>query len=71
MTAEGCPLCGGRKARDILPGVESLQHLFAVFGGGEEMASRAEVLRDQPIGGEEPLRVSRRLESLHSCWCVG
>jgi hypothetical protein len=30
------------------------------------MPPRAEVLRDGTIGGQEPLRVSRGLESLHA-----
>src|SRR5215510_2579622 len=46
-------LCGGGKARDVLPGVESLSHHLTVFGGGEEVTSRAEVLGDGPIGREE------------------
>src|SRR5262249_22014962 len=50
-------LCGGGKARDVLPGVESLSHHLTVFGGGEEVTSRAEVLGDGPIGREEALGV--------------
>jgi hypothetical protein len=58
-------LGGGGKARDFLPGVESVPHLLTVFGGGEEVTSRAEVLRDRPIRGQEALGVTRRLEPLH------
>jgi hypothetical protein len=44
-------LCGGGKARDVLPGVESFPHLLTVCGGGEEVTSRAEVLgRDHRYG---------------------
>ena len=52
-------LCGGGKARDVLPGVESLPQLLTVFGGGEKMTSQAEVLRDGTIRGEEALRMPR------------
>jgi hypothetical protein len=34
-------------------------HLVTVLGGWEEVASRAEVLRARPIGGEGTLSVSR------------
>jgi hypothetical protein len=56
---ESSLLGGGGKARDVLPGVEGLPHLLAVFGGKAEVASRAEVLRDGTIGGEKPLGVTR------------
>jgi hypothetical protein len=52
-------LGGGGKARDFLPGVESVPHLVTVLGGGEEVASRAKVLRDRSIGRKEALGVSR------------
>jgi hypothetical protein len=57
--AEASRLCGGGKARDVLPGVESLPQLLTVCGGGEEVTSRAEVLRDGTIGREEALGVPR------------
>jgi hypothetical protein len=38
---------------------------LTVFGGGEEVTSRAEVLRDWTIGGEKLLGVPWRLEPLH------
>jgi hypothetical protein len=57
-------LCDDGKARDVLPGVEPSPQLLTVCGGWEEVASRAEMLGDGTIRGEEPLRVSRRLEAL-------
>jgi hypothetical protein len=39
---------------------------LTVFGGGEEVTSRAEVLRDRTIGGKEALCASWRLKPLHS-----
>ena len=51
-------LCGGGKAREVLPGVESFPQRLTVFGGGEEATSRTAALRDRPVGGEEPLGVS-------------
>ncbi len=54
---EVCPLCGSRKARHVLPGVESLLHFLTVFGGGEKLASGADVWRDRLIGGKEALSV--------------
>jgi hypothetical protein len=48
-------LCGGGKARDVMPGVESVPQLLTVYGGGEEVTSGAEVLGDRTRGGEEPL----------------
>ncbi len=56
---EASHLCGGGKAREFLPGVESLPQLLTVFGGGEEVTSRAEVLRDGTICREEALGVTR------------
>jgi hypothetical protein len=50
-------LCGGRKVRDVLPGAESLPQFSTVFGGGEGMTSRAEVLCDGTIRREEALGV--------------
>jgi hypothetical protein len=45
--------------------MESLLHLLTVLGGGKLVASRAEVLRNRPIRGQEALGVTRRLETLH------
>ena len=56
---EASRLCGGGKARDVLPGVESLSHHLTVFGGGEEVTSRAKVWRDGTIRREEALRMPR------------
>jgi Homeodomain-like domain len=55
---EASRLCGGGEARDVLPGAESLPQLSTIFGGGEEVTSRAEVLRDGTICREEALGVS-------------
>ena len=60
-------LCGGGKARDILPGIESLLHLLTVFGGGEEVTSRAEVLRDGTIRREERKNVLAACLSRRRC----
>ena len=56
--------------------MESLPHLLTVDKGGQEMASRSEVLRDGTIGCEETLGLPQRLESLHASfslprWLVG
>jgi hypothetical protein len=59
-------LCGGGKAREVLPDVESLPQLLTVFGGGEKVTSQAEVLRDGTIGGEEALGMPGGLEPLHA-----
>jgi hypothetical protein len=50
-------LCGGGKARDFLPGVESFPYFLTVLGGGQAMPSWTEVLGDGPIGGKEALGV--------------
>jgi hypothetical protein len=60
------PLGGHGRARDLPPHLESSPHLVTVFGSREEVTPRSEVLGDRPIGGEEPLRVSWRLEALHA-----
>jgi hypothetical protein len=60
------PLRGGGEAGDFPPSAESLAHLLAVRGGRQPMPSRSKVLGDRPIGGEESLRVSWRLEALHA-----
>jgi hypothetical protein len=59
------PLGGDDRARHVLPDLESLRHFSAILGGGEPVASRSEVLGDGTIRGEEPLRMTRRLEPLH------
>src|SRR5262245_478232 len=59
-------LCGGGKARDVLPGVESLPELLTVSGGGEKVTSQAEVVGDGTIGGEEALGMPGGLEPLHA-----
>jgi hypothetical protein len=43
-----------------------LRHFLAVHFGGEEVASRTEVLRDRPLGGQEALGLPWRLEALHA-----
>jgi hypothetical protein len=58
-------LRGGRKARDVLPGAESLPQFSTVCGSGEEMTSQAEVVRDGAIRREEALGMPRGLEALH------
>jgi hypothetical protein len=59
-----CLCC--REPCDFLPALEALEHLLAIGLGGEEVTSRAEVLGNETIGGEEPLCVSRGLESLQA-----
>ena len=56
---ESSRLCGGGRARDVLPGVESVPHFLTAFEGAEEVPSRAEVLGDGTIGREEALGVAR------------
>jgi hypothetical protein len=46
--------------------MESLRHLLTVDKGGQEVASRSEVLRDGTIGCEETLGRPQRLDSLHT-----
>ena len=45
--------------------MESFFHLLTVLGGGEQVASRAKMLRDRSIRSKEALGVTRRLEALH------
>jgi hypothetical protein len=59
-------LCGGGKARDFLLGVESFPQLLTVFGGAEEVTSRAEVLHDGTIRREEAVGVTGGFEPLHA-----
>ncbi len=49
-----------------MPVLESLGHLLTILEGGEPVPSRSEVLGDETIGGEEPLRMSWGLEALHA-----
>jgi hypothetical protein len=37
----------------------------AIIGGGKAMATRVEVVADRAVGGEEALRLPRRLEPVH------
>jgi len=60
------PIGNHDRARDFLPDLESLGHLLAILEGGEPVASRAEVLGDGTIGGEESLGVTRCLKPLHA-----
>jgi hypothetical protein len=48
------PLCCG-SPRDFVPALESVGQDLAICRGGKPMASRAEVLGDQAIGGQEAL----------------
>lgn len=59
-------LCGGGKARDVLPGVESLPQLLTVLGGGQSVTPWAEVLGDGTMRREKALGVSWGLEPLHA-----
>jgi hypothetical protein len=52
-------LCGGGKARDVLPGAESVPQLLAVRGGGQPVTPWAEVLGDGTMRREKALGVSR------------
>jgi hypothetical protein len=61
----GLPLCGHGYTRDFLPDLESLGHLLAIRGSGKPVASRAEVLGNGTIGGEEALGMPRGFEALH------
>jgi hypothetical protein len=58
-------LCGHEPCY-FLPALDALDHLLSIGRGAKEVASRAEVLSDGPIGGEEPLRPSGRFEALHT-----
>jgi hypothetical protein len=61
-------LCGGGKARDVLPGAESLPQFSTVCGCGEEVTSQAEqaeVVRDGTIRREEALGMTGGFEPLH------
>jgi hypothetical protein len=50
-------LRGHGRARDWLPDLKSLTPLLEVFGGGEPVAFRSEVLADGTIREEKTLRV--------------
>jgi hypothetical protein len=52
-------LCGGGKARDGLPGVESVPQLLTVLGSGQPVTPWAEVLGDGTMRGEKAWGVSR------------
>ena len=52
--------------REPYAAVESALHLLPVGRRRQAMPLRTEVVDDEAIDGEEPLRVSRRLESLHA-----
>jgi hypothetical protein len=54
---ESCPLCGGRKTREFLPGVESLLHFLTIDRRRQEVTSGPEVLRDGAIGCQKALGV--------------
>src|SRR5215211_2232392 len=49
----------------FLPALEALDHLFSIGPGGEAVASRAEMLGNGTIRGEESLGVPRGFEGLH------
>ena len=59
------PLCCCRP-RDFVPHLEAMGHDLAIRGGREPVAARSEVLGDWSIRGEEPRRMTRRLEPLHA-----
>jgi hypothetical protein len=52
-------LGSGGKARDVLPGVESVPQLLAVLGGGQPVTPWAEVLGNGTMCSEKALGVSR------------
>jgi hypothetical protein len=54
------------RACDLSPGLESSCHLFAVFGGREEVTPMSKVRCDRAIHGENALCVSQGLESPHA-----
>jgi hypothetical protein len=56
----------GREPYHFLPALEALDHLLAIDGGGELVASGSEVLGNGPIGGKEPLRLAWGLQPLHA-----
>ncbi len=45
--------------RDFPPALKSFLHLLTIGRSGEPMPARAEVLRDEAVGREEPLRLAR------------
>ena len=62
----GGPLC----ACHLGPPRASLPHLFAVLRRGQQMPSRAKVLGNGAIRGQEALGMSRGLEPLHAIGVV-
>src|SRR5262245_36674072 len=60
------PLGSHPCAGNLAPHLESLSHFLAIRGGGEPVASRAEVLGNRSIRGEELLGMTRRFEPLHA-----
>jgi hypothetical protein len=65
-TPMGSEPLGGGSPCNFGPDLKSLGHDVAVHGGRKPVASWAEMLGDQPIRGEEALRVTRRREPLHA-----
>src|SRR4030095_9210268 len=53
------PLGSHPCACDLLPHLESLPHFLTVLGSGKPMPSRAEVVGNETIRREEPLRMPR------------
>jgi hypothetical protein len=54
---------------DFLPDLEALDHLLSVYAGyagRKQVTARAEVLGNETIRGQEPLRMTRRFEPLHA-----
>jgi hypothetical protein len=50
---------------EIVPGTKRVVTSGTVLGGGEAVTAKLKVVVDSAMGGEEALRMPRRLESLH------
>jgi hypothetical protein len=53
-------------AGNLSPRLESLPHFLSVERGREQVPSGTDVGGDRPVGGQEALRVARRVEPLHA-----
>ena len=56
----------GTRIGEVVPGTKGVVTSGTVLGGGEAVTAKLEVVVDSAMGGEEALRMPRRLESL-SC----
>ena len=54
------------RPRDVVPHLEAMGHDVALRGDREPVAARSDVVGERSIRGEEPRRMTRRLEPLQA-----